>query len=375
MKEIHNENSISKLASIYSFLIIILICIPAYFYVQSEMNNYKFHQDKMLEEYGLNIQRVIYDFSDSKNNIFRFPKSFSMESYLLSKNKELIFSTTKNKLTYKNKISKKITLSINRLGAKHLIITKKFSYKQIYLKIAILTICIGLFIFISAYLIIKQSIIPYKKANKYLNVFFNDAMHELKTPLGVLQQNLEIVEDKKENQKEIIRSLNAVKNLRIIYEDIEYLMKNKHVKYTKENLDFSALVTQTIETFQGLAQSKNIKLHVLIEENIQIEFNRMELQRILDNTISNAIKYSNINSSIEIILKNSPYLYFKVQDYGIGIKNTAKVYDRYYKEDSIKGGIGIGLNIVKKICDKNSVKISCVSKLNNGTTFIYYFNK
>lgn len=375
MKELHNKNYIFKLAFIYSFLIIILICIPAYFYVKGEINTYKFNQYKTLDEHALNIQRTIYDFSDSKSNIFKFPKSFSMDAYLLSKNRDLIFSTTKNSIDYKNKISKQITLSLNRLGAKYLIITKEFSYKQIYLKIAILTICIGLFIFISAYLIIKQSITPYQKANKYLNSFFNDAMHELRTPLGVLQQNLEILDEKQKDTKEIGRSLNAVKNLQIIYEDIEYLMKNKYVKYTKENIDFSFLLKQIIDTFQGLAQSKNIEINYTIKENIQLEFNRIELQRIIDNTISNAIKYSNENSQINIILEDSPEIFFSVQDYGIGIKNTSKVYDRYYKEDSIKGGIGIGLNIVKNICDKNSVNISCSSKLHKGTTFIYYFNK
>ncbi len=87
-------------------------------------------------------------------------------------------------------------------------------------------------------MILKQTIIPYKKANKYLDTFFNDAMHEIKTPLGIIQLNLELLEEKQKS-KEIHRSLNAVKSLLLTYEDIEYLMKQKRVQYTKEKLDLS----------------------------------------------------------------------------------------------------------------------------------------
>lgn len=373
LKDSHNKNHIIKLSLFYTISIIILICVPAYLYTQSEINSYKFNQYKTIDEHSLNIQRAIYDFNDSKNMIFRFPKSFLIDSYLLSKDKELIFSTTSQTLNYRNHISKEIILSSNRLNAKYLIVTKEFSYKQIYLKIVILTLCIGLFIFISAYLIIKQSITPYKEANAYLDAFFNDAMHELKTPLGVIQLNLEILEEKQKT-KELKRALNGVKNLHLIYDDIEYLIKKKRVHYKKENTNFSELLKQRINIFDSLALSKEITINNIMEENIFIEFNRTELQRIIDNTISNAIKYSKAKSSINIILSNSDFINFQVEDFGAGIKDTSKIFDRYYRENSIKGGFGIGLNIVKNICDKNNVQIICNSQVKKGTIFTYIFN-
>ncbi|MGM0518520.1 MAG: sensor histidine kinase [Campylobacterota bacterium] len=339
----------------------------------SEINSYKFNQYKKIDAYSLSIQRAIYDFNNSKSNIFRFPKSFFVDAYLLNENEKIIFSNTKEKKSAQRSITKKVNLSQNRLGAKYLILEKSYSYFNIYIKIAILAISILFFIFISGYLIIKQSITPYQKVNRYLDAFFNDAMHELKTPLGIIQLNLEILKEK-QSSKELNRSLNAVKNLNIIYEDIEYLIKYKKVNYTKQRVNFSTFLQDRVDMLNDLALSKNIELKSYIQKNLIIEINRVELQRIIDNTISNAIKYSNKKSCVEIFLEyRNNYLTFIVRDYGKGIKNTSKIFDRYYKEDSIKGGFGIGLNIVKNICTKNSIDIICNSKEQEGTTFTYTF--
>jgi signal transduction histidine kinase len=73
-------------------------------------------------------------------------------------------------------------------------------------------------------------------------------------------------------------------------------------------------------------------------------------------------------------------LYFKddacclsFKDYGVGIKNVDKIFTRYYRENSDKGGFGIGLNIVKSIIDKIGIELEIVSKLHKGSTFIYKF--
>lgn len=374
MKELTSKNYLIKLASIYSLLIILLICIPSYFYMQSEIQSYKFNQKTLLQEHSLNIQRAIYDFNDSKSNIFKFPKSFSFDAYLFDKNDNLIYSTSKNEINYENKMYEKYLLSNNRLDAKSLIVIKVLNLKEIYLKITVLTLSIGLFIFISAFLILKQSITPYKKANEYLDAFFNDAMHEIKTPLGIIQLNLELLEEKIENSKELNRSLNGVKSLLLVYEDIEYLMKHKRVTYTKENLNFSSFLSQRVELFESLASSKQISFNLNIEDNIYFDINRIELQRIIDNNISNAIKYSNEQSKINITLSKKDFITLVIEDFGKGIRDTDKIFDRYHREDNIKGGFGIGLNIVKNICHKNQIKIKVESALKKGTKFTYFLN-
>lgn len=367
-----NKNHILSISIVYTIIFFIFIAVPTYFYMKLEIKNYDSYQNRVIYEYANKIQRAIYDFSTSTNNTFIFPKSFKYKVFLKDSNSKIIYKINDEK-KFEKSIQLKIDLTQNRLNASKLILIKEISYKKIYLNILILVICISLFIFISIFLIIKASIEPYKKVNEYLDAFFNDAMHELKTPLGIIQLNLEILQDKQPDTKEIERSINATKNLLLVYEDIEYLIKQKSVNYNKEQIDFSYLLLQRIDQFESLTTSKNLKFVTKIEENIKLDLNRTHLQRIIDNTISNAIKYSNKNSIITIkLFKENKNIIFSVHNVGKPIKDKKAIFTRYYKENSIKG-IGLGLNIVKNICDENQIKIDVSSDISSGTKFKYTF--
>ncbi len=369
-----NKNHILSISIVYTIIFFIFIAVPTYFYMQLEIKNYDSFQNKVIYEYASKIQRAIYDFSTSTNNTFIFPKSFKYKVFLKDSNSKIIYKINDEK-EFEKSIRLEIDLTQNRLNASKLILIKEISYKKIYLNILILVICISLFIFISIFLIIKASIEPYKKVNEYLDAFFNDAMHELKTPLGIIQLNLEILQDKQPNAKEIERSINATKNLLLVYEDIEYLIKQKSVNYNKEEIDFSYLLLQRIDQFESLTIAKNLKFSINIKDNIKLDLNRIHLQRIIDNTISNAIKYSDKNSIITIkLFKENKNIIFSVHNIGKPIKDKKAIFTRYYKENSIKG-IGLGLNIVKNICDENQIKIDVSSDTSTGTKFKYTFLK
>ena len=199
-------------------------------------------------------------------------------------------------------------------------------------------------------------------------------MHELKTPIGVARINVDMLQLRLKNDKNILRIKSALKNMTVIYEDLEYYMQQNEVKDEKRDIEFSNFLAKRVEFFNDLAISKNITFYKNIEENIIINFNEIELYRIIDNNISNAIKYSKESSNITITLKkeeDSIKLIFK--DEGVGIKDSSKIFERYYRGDKITGGFGIGLSIVKKICNKNGIKIEITSHINEGSTFTYIF--
>ena len=124
----------------------------------------------------------------------------------------------------------------------------------------------------------------------------------------------------------------------------------------------------------NFSKMQHIKFTKNIQNDIHITFNELELYRIIDNNISNAIKYSKDSSNIEIFLhKENNKIKLMFKDEGIGIKDKSKIFERYYRGDKITGGFGIGLSIVKNICIKNKIEIKVESQVNKGTTFIYLF--
>jgi signal transduction histidine kinase len=201
-------------------------------------------------------------------------------------------------------------------------------------------------------------------------------MHELKTPIGVARINTDMLQMRLKNDKNILRIKSALKNMTVIYEDLEYYMQQNAVKDEKRAINLSIFLEKRVEFFNDLAISKNISFTKFIEKNIKINFNEIELYRIIDNNLSNAIKYSKENSNITVILEIvAEDLKLTFKDEGVGIKDTSSIFKRYYRGDKITGGFGIGLSIVKNICDKNDIKIEVISKVEEGTTFVYSFLK
>ena len=105
-----------------------------------------------------------------------------------------------------------------------------------------------------------------------------------------------------------------------------------------------------------------------------IKFNSTELQRIIDNNLSNAIKYSYSKSPIFVKLEylNDDEIEFSVTTHSKQIDSVEKIFDDFYRENSARGGFGLGLKIVKDICDKNLVIINLQSN-EKKTKFTYRF--
>ena len=378
---INNKYEI-KYILIQVILTLLIAFIPIYFYLDASFENQSIKDKMDLKNYANSIVSKIENFEKENSEVFYYPRSNIFSSAIFDKNNKEIFSLLKNKDFYfdeefkksQNEICYKEYLLENILKARTLIVCKDIDNSQVIYNAIILLLTISFFIFLSSFFVIKQSIEPYKKLNQYLDEFLKDAMHELKTPIGVARINVDMLQLRLKNDKNILRIKSALKNMTVIYEDLEYYMQQNAVKDEKRDIDFSGFLEKRVEFFNDLAISKNITFHKFIEPNIFINFNEIELYRIIDNNLSNAIKYSKDSSNITMTLKkeeNSIRLIF--QDEGVGIKDTSKIFERYFRGDKITGGFGIGLSIVKNICEKNGIKIEVKSQINKGSSFMYIF--
>ena len=366
-----------------ALILILIVSIPLHFYIESELENSDFKDSAELQMYAKKVANKIYKFSNSNEKEFYFPRSNIFTSAIYDENNYVIFSLFENKIDIPNANSfiinekrfLKMKLKENVFGASTLIVAKKITHAKMIQNVFAILIVIAFLVLLASFFIIKQSLEPYKKFNQYLENFIKDAMHELKTPIGVILLNLDGLDSIYENNKMIKRAKSALKNMVVVYEDLEFFVRKNRVEHPKEYINISNFTKERVEFFMDLLHSKEIQVVQNIEEDLHVSFSRLELSRVIDNTISNAIKYSKNKTTIEITLqKEKENIVLIIKDEGKGIEDTNKIFNRYYRGDKISGGFGIGLSIVKNICDKNGVHVNVHSSLNKGSSFSFYFS-
>lgn len=250
-----------------------------------------------------------------------------------------------------------------------LVVAKQQNWYKIGLISTLIFIGTIILVFISIYFIYQSTLKIHQRQKKMMNSFFNDAMHELKTPLGVATLNLDMLEIRNKNTHRI---KSALKQIKMTYEDVEFFIKHSYENFPKKPINFSYFLEQRVRFLTTIANSKDIKIISKIEPNLEIFMSEIELTRLSDNNISNAIKYSKSGNDIEIYLtKEDGFVVFSVKDYGKGIKDTKAIWQRYAREDLSVGGFGLGLNIVANICNKYNIIYSVSSVLGKGSTFTY----
>jgi signal transduction histidine kinase len=168
----------------------------------------------------------------------------------------------------------------------------------------------------------------------------------------------------------------ATKNIYGIYDDLNYLTKNNQVFYPKKKLILIEFIKSRIDFFNIVALQSQLTFDLHPHSSsASIYINETKLQRIIDNNITNALKYTKEFESIHImVFENENYCIFEIASYSSLIKNTKKIFNAYHRENIHKEGLGLGLNLVKKICDEEEIKIELQSN-KNVTSFKYYFQK
>jgi len=208
--------------------------------------------------------------------------------------------------------------------------------------------------------------------------FIKHSIHEINTPLAVILTHIDIYKLKFEENKYIDKIEAGAKMIANIYDDLSYMVKKEHVAYEKEMLDFSDFLKERISFFHEIAKGNKHKISTCIDERVELYFSKVELQRVIDNNLSNAIKYAQKRSAIEVKLykkMDTVKLEFWTKS---TIKNPTRIFEAFHREDTLQenleDGFGLGLEIVHTICKKEEVEIEVESK-EGITLFSYSFTK
>ena len=206
--------------------------------------------------------------------------------------------------------------------------------------------------------------------------FIADTVHQIRTPLANIMMNSDIIKMVTDDKNcfpyidQINASINMLTNS---YEDLSYLISHDNIEYKAVSLNISSILEDRIEFFSTIAEVSNKKLVKQIEANFIFSINQIELERLIDNNISNAIKYSIQNSEITIrLFKKDEKFIMEFCSYGEKIKNKNRLFEKNYRENESKRGLGLGLHMVKIICEKYNIEYE-VNYENNQNIFRYIF--
>ena len=208
-------------------------------------------------------------------------------------------------------------------------------------------------------------------------IFIADMVHQIRTPLSVIMTNSSLIEMKtdKDVSSYITQINSAINMLSNSYEDLSYIISNDTIEYKPVEIDLSDFLNERIDFFEVIAQANKKVISTNVDNGLKISMNDTELERLIDNNISNAIKHSNDKSEIEIVLerKSNPGVILQFISKGNDIQNVTKLFEKNYTENQgAKRSLGLGLNMVKMICEKNNIDY-CAHSKENTNTFTYIF--
>lgn len=205
---------------------------------------------------------------------------------------------------------------------------------------------------------------PLKHALNLLESFLKDMIHDLNTPVTSILLNTKSIA-KTAPSEALERIELAAKTIASLYRNLEVLHQGFIPK--KSEIDLEKLLHVRAKLYQKLYP----KLTFIFEtEPYTIHSDPDSIARIFDNLISNACKYNRKNGSVT--LRNLENV-VTISDTGMGIKRCDLVYERYYKEN--EKGLGLGLNIVKTLCDILAIHITLESNAEIGTSITLLFSK
>lgn len=193
-----------------------------------------------------------------------------------------------------------------------------------------------------------------------------EILHELNIPLSTIQANTTLLrrtlKDNEKGIKRLARIDESSKRLNRLYHELIYSIKKEIHTIEKETFDVKEIVEDRVLLFKQLDRND----FILSLSPLIISADKIGFEKMLDNIIGNAMKYSDKEKPIVITIKDS---ILSIKDSGIGIDEMEliKIYDRYYQSDNHIDGEGIGLSLVKAYCDDENIKIRIQSQKNMGT--------
>ncbi len=314
--------------------------------------------------------------SYEKHSFFRFFFIFVTVSLFLSlslsslyyykeRNRYFQEQKTQNKLAFSEcEHLKKLLPSAPACVMEPINIDEKISeiYADIFLALIFsLTLILPL-----GYLLAKLSLRPIQQSVETMDSFINGIVHDINTPLSIIRINAQSMISRLNDEKLVKKNnriIQGVDHIEALEEQLLFVLRIHHYQLQRSHFDLFEILQQRQEYWSDIRHSVSIKLE---GEVTAVNADADAIKRMIDNIVSNAIKYSCTNGEVKITCKNA---LLEIKDRGEGIKKPKEVFNKYYRESNHTKGLGLGLYIVKEIASMHNVEITVDSEVGYGTSF------
>lgn len=236
------------------------------------------------------------------------------------------------------------------------------------------------------FIFILRDITKEKSLEEERDEFISVVSHELRTPVAIVEgniSNVRILQERGADKTVLAHALDDA------HEQIMYLAKmindlstlsraERGLDSVPENIDPAELLSEIYKSYSEDAHKKGLQLDLDMQPQLpRVTTSRLYLEEILQNFLTNALKYTKTGSVTIIGHKTKNGVYFGVKDTGIGISKSDQrhIFEKFYRSEDYRtretNGTGLGLYVTKKLAMKMGIKVEFESRLNHGSTFSF----
>jgi len=376
------KRSLIRFLAIYLSSTFLLFLLATLIFYNFQKHHIIDTQQKELKIQAKEISQTLRQLNETFSTPLLYPNNPPFNSAIYNLDKEYIFGSFRPyKIQWgeeyyqeKDELFHIHSIYPYYLGASSLIVSKPLNQKPIeqLIKLSLLFLFIAGIIFTLLGLFLgKLFIAPMKESMHNMNKFIEDTTHELNTPISTILTNIELLDTiyDCEGKQEMRRIEIASKTLSRLYEDLTYLKLNHNYHREIIVLNISELLQERIEYFNTLIEAKSLQITRSIQKETTLSIDRNDAIRMIDNLISNAIKYNKKAGGLLIQLTSKE---LTIEDTGVGIRaeNIQLIQNRFKRDNQNEGGFGIGLDIVGQVVQRYNFKFQIISKINKGTKVV-----
>ena len=370
---------------LYTLMWIAILALLASIYYMNE-------KEVMLSEHRLSMQLVNETYYEKMQYHYlyqngEFPGNIAYNTAVYDADKKVMASYLQDEHINFNKVISLdngyihfiVPIGSNMKGAKYLVYETRDNrlwWKAMVKDFVIYGVILFVFITIVGVNLLRIFLRPMKESIELLDNFIKDTTHELNTPVSVIVANIEGIglETLDTNMAKKIRRVDiAARTISNIYNDLTYLILHNDIAVKDEEINLSTFLCERVDYFKVAIEQKKITFSREVLDDVMIYMDRNKLGRLIDNIISNAIKYNRKNGNIDIKLNQE---FLSISDTGIGVpkEKITSIFERYKRANDSVGGFGIGLNIVAMIAKEYGIQVEIDSQEGIGTEIKLIWN-